>query len=54
MPLVYTILFFALLFSGEALFFSARRSSERMQLKRYQQVEHPRFRQADSYIDQLA
>lgn len=51
MPLVVCTIFFILLFSGEAIYFSDKAANEQAQLHRYHQVEHPRYNRSDNYLD---
>ena len=51
MPLIICMTFFAVLFSCEALWFMCAREREASALRRYQDVEHPRRRTSDCYLD---
>lgn len=51
MPLVVCTIFFIVLFSCEGFWFSAKSALEAEQLKRYQEIEHPRSNRSDNYLD---
>ena len=53
MPLIICMMFFAALFSCEALWFMSASAREASELRRYQSVEHPRRATSDCYIDQF-
>ena len=53
MPLIICTIFFAVLFSCEALFYCIQQDREQAQLRRYQEVEHPRRSRSDRYLDQI-
>ena len=53
MPLMICMSFFALLFIGEALWFSCAAEKKQRELSRYQAVEHPRRKTSDQYLDLL-
>lgn len=53
MPLIICMTFFAVLFSCEALWFLCDASQKANELRRYQDVEHPRRRTSDQYLDRF-
>lgn len=53
MPLLIFTILLLLVFAGEGLYFSDRREQQRMELKRYYDVEHPRRETSDRYLDLL-
>ena len=55
MPLLIALLFFAVLFCCEAAWLDAKKMTREQELRRYEQVEHPRRHSGpDRYIDLLA
>lgn len=53
MPLIICMIFFAVLFSCEALWFACANEHKANELRRYQAVEHPRRMTSDRYLDLL-
>lgn len=51
MPLVVCTIFFILLFSCEAIYYSDKAMNAKAQLHRYYEVEHPRYNRSDNYLD---
>ena len=51
MPLALCTAFFIILFSLEFFLYDAKVDEARRQLRRYHQVEHPRHRRSDDYLD---
>ena len=53
MPLVIVTVFFIVLFMSEGFWYLATIAEQDRQLRRYQDVEHPRRHTSDGYLDLL-